>query len=549
MSGTSGTARALLVLGMHRSGTSALTRTLNLLGAQLPTELMPAAAGNPQGYWEGPAIVHQHDRLLAVLGRSWDDVRALPDRVQCQPFAERTRAALVGIVRQQFGAAPLLVVKDPRMCRLAWLWRAVADDLGITPCFVIAVRHPLEVARSLEVRDNFPSAKSLLLWLRYMLEAERDTRGSSRIFISYEALLTNWRPEMARLGATFGLAWPVDPAEAIPAIDTFLSAPMRHHVGTDNALEDATDISPWIKATYGALLAAATGEDDAVTPVFDEIAGELERAEMLLGPLFNPGLFQATLPPLPNEAEVVPVGEPKIKEYTVRTVARPAQAPRFSIIVPDYEDWVPRERFQRGMACLAAQSFRNFEVILLHDGPKRQPFTEDANLSGVPVTKTIITDRRYNDWGHSLRDIGIHEASGDYIIHFNPDNVLYPHALSCLDKSLRAPYPLVHFTNTERVHPMGDAIIIFPIIMRGTAGCGTAITRVQGQEDSYSMILSGYPVSFSTIDCMQLVMRRALWLEHGGWSDRRSFSDGILYERFVNLYGARYVADILGEHW
>ena len=68
----------LLVVGMHRSGTSALTRVINLHGAFLGRELLPPAPENESGFWENRAIFALHERWLAELGRSWYDSRPLP---------------------------------------------------------------------------------------------------------------------------------------------------------------------------------------------------------------------------------------------------------------------------------------------------------------------------------------------------------------------------------------------------------------------------------------------------------------------------------------
>ena len=68
----------IFVLGMHRSGTSAVTRVLNLLGAELGEPLMPSSKDNPAGFWEHMEAVDIHETLLAELGMSWDDVRELP---------------------------------------------------------------------------------------------------------------------------------------------------------------------------------------------------------------------------------------------------------------------------------------------------------------------------------------------------------------------------------------------------------------------------------------------------------------------------------------
>ena len=84
---------ALLVLGMHRSGTSALTRVLNLLGASLGDDLMPPGDDNPLGFWEHQGIVSVHEALLVALERRWDDPRPMPDDwLESEPAREAGEA-------------------------------------------------------------------------------------------------------------------------------------------------------------------------------------------------------------------------------------------------------------------------------------------------------------------------------------------------------------------------------------------------------------------------------------------------------------------------
>lgn len=84
--------QGLLVLGMHRSGTSVLARVLGLCGADLGTRLIGASAGNEDGHWEDAFAVEIHDRLLAAFGAGWDDPLALPgDWTGAMPAATRQR--------------------------------------------------------------------------------------------------------------------------------------------------------------------------------------------------------------------------------------------------------------------------------------------------------------------------------------------------------------------------------------------------------------------------------------------------------------------------
>lgn len=59
------TKTCILVLGMHRSGTSAFTRLLNLAGAESPKNLMEAKTDNVRGFWESEAVCGVNDAFLA----------------------------------------------------------------------------------------------------------------------------------------------------------------------------------------------------------------------------------------------------------------------------------------------------------------------------------------------------------------------------------------------------------------------------------------------------------------------------------------------------
>jgi hypothetical protein len=52
----------------------------------------------------------------------------------------------------------------------------------------------------------------------------------------------------------------------------------------------------------------------------------------------------------------------------------------------------------------------------------------------------------------------------------------------------------------------------------------------------------------NNIDCMQLVMKRQLWLNEGGWFDKTPDGDGRMYQEFCAKYGYRTCGEVLGEH-
>src|ERR1700722_11162766 len=94
--------RAIIVLGMHRSGTSAFTGVLSLLGVDLGSRLLPASATNQSRYWAHPDIVNTHDELLLALGSSWDDPAPLPEGWAGSETVAPYRARLLEIIRRDF---------------------------------------------------------------------------------------------------------------------------------------------------------------------------------------------------------------------------------------------------------------------------------------------------------------------------------------------------------------------------------------------------------------------------------------------------------------
>src|SRR5512141_539121 len=145
----------LVVLGMHRSGTSALTGALAKAGAVAGAHLMPPTSDNPEGYWECAPVVRLNDELLQRVGARWDSVVALPADWTSLPAVESLRSEAAAIVAAEFGDARFAVLKDPRLCRLLPFWRDVFAEAGFTLSAALMVRRPMEVAASLARRDQF----------------------------------------------------------------------------------------------------------------------------------------------------------------------------------------------------------------------------------------------------------------------------------------------------------------------------------------------------------------------------------------------------------
>jgi hypothetical protein len=271
--------KAVLVLGMHRSGTSAFTRFLNLLGLDLPTGLIPGTVENRQGYWESIELMELHEQALASCDSWWGDWRRIPQEwfasAECRMFGDR----LMSIVRRDFANADIFVVKDPRICRLAPLWLQTLAQLHIEPLAIIPVRHPAEVAASLAVRNGFEPLMSKLLWLRHVLDAERYTRGITRSIVTFDALMSNWRSTVNKIHEDLQIEWPVPPTSATAAIEEFLSPSDRHHSALSNSA-----LPPWVASAYEGLLSEAEKDRKRWSPErWRRLHGEVDRADAIFG--------------------------------------------------------------------------------------------------------------------------------------------------------------------------------------------------------------------------------------------------------------------------
>jgi glycosyltransferase involved in cell wall biosynthesis len=251
------TRQAVLVLGMHRSGTSALTRVISILGAALPKTLMTIHEDNPTGYWESQTIARFNNSLLSSAGTRWDSDAPIPvqwfaDEDARKPQFEEARE----LIRAEFEEADVIVFKDPRLCLLFPFWERVLNEEGYECNVLICLRDPAEVANSLYARfkdSRLHSAsirsrsRTMLIWLRHVLEAERSTRHLKRFIVDYSGLLSDWRTELHALKWLFdGLARPAPQDLQEPQdshgkeIDLFLNPQLRRQYRSDPPqVEDA----------------------------------------------------------------------------------------------------------------------------------------------------------------------------------------------------------------------------------------------------------------------------------------------------------------------
>ena len=275
---------AIVVLGMHRSGTSAMARTLSLAGCQLPSNLMPAAFDNPTGHWEPQDIADFNDTVLTALDITWDETFG-PRMGRSKGLA--TKPHLVEarrLLRENYGDSDLIVLKEPRIALLHDLWLQALVEEDYNPNFVIMIRSPLEVSASLNARNGINPNRSLLIWTTNMLASEISTRPYKRVFVKYGDLLEDPEGVLDRIEVATQLTFPRRTWDSNLEIQEFIRSDLRHH--TIKFGSGRTKIPPQIKKLYDFLEAASRGEDWNVD-ITKETADWLDQLESTFAPILK----------------------------------------------------------------------------------------------------------------------------------------------------------------------------------------------------------------------------------------------------------------------
>lgn len=179
----------VFVLGMHRSGTSALSGLITQAGLSAPADPMPPTPANPKGYWESLAILKANEQLLARIDRRWSSSSPFALDWIYSDVAREWRSSLIDALAFSFADADLPVIKDPRFCLLVAGLEPWFQSGLIEFAFLIPVRHPVEVANSLHQAEQLGTVEALKLWSESIFLAEHSTRGYSRLYLGFDAII------------------------------------------------------------------------------------------------------------------------------------------------------------------------------------------------------------------------------------------------------------------------------------------------------------------------------------------------------------------------
>lgn len=218
-----------LILGMHRSGTSLLSKIVGNLGMAHPGNLMKPNFANPKGYWEPQEMVKINELLLCAAKRHWSDPRPFNANWHLKMNARKIIEEAKQWLKSEITKQNKLVLKDPRLSLTLPAWKMVLDELHCEYFAFICYRSPVEVAHSLLVRDGIVQHFGIELWRSYMLQAYLNTIDVPRATVSYPNILADWKSEMLSAIDKTGSGDILSLCNSSVEIDEFIDSNLRHH--------------------------------------------------------------------------------------------------------------------------------------------------------------------------------------------------------------------------------------------------------------------------------------------------------------------------------
>lgn len=267
--------RAIIVLGMHRSGTSAFARGMAALGVYLGDNFLDAQEDNPTGYWEDKGIFELNERILAAMGLKWTDATLIDDNSWKLEAVQALRTEAIDYLRKKLAIRPVWGFKDPRTVRLLPLWRSVFEELGTDDRYLIAIRNPLSVAASLAYRNGIDQAPAHVLWLAYMVPYLSEIAARPFTAADYDLLMSDPAGQLERIAAMLELPLGEESrAEILRFSDEFLDLELRHNKWGRYDFPMNPAVTPHAREAYLWLEALAT---DRVGPDLKQFWSAWER--------------------------------------------------------------------------------------------------------------------------------------------------------------------------------------------------------------------------------------------------------------------------------
>jgi hypothetical protein len=277
----------VLVLGMHRSGTSLCSHILSALGVDMADNIAAPGAAYPTpdnagGHWERWEIVEFHDRILGLFNRNYSGRFhdfALPVAWWADPRVAEIRREIAAFLERRMGE-DYFGFKDPRTVRLMPVWHQILNELKLAPRIVLCLRNPAQVARSLHARDGIDPANGEYRWLVHMIDFYRYASNFDFCTVEYEDWFDNPAATIEKLQKFLDLPWQQSEADLSLVLSGVIDPTARHD---DTTHREASQ--PLVRTLYK--LAGQAGQDNATRDQISYIVSQFVSFQQLQRPLLQ----------------------------------------------------------------------------------------------------------------------------------------------------------------------------------------------------------------------------------------------------------------------
>jgi hypothetical protein len=269
----------VVVLGMHRSGTSLCSHILSMLGVDMADELL-TNSGNEKGHWERLEIMAFQDEILTLLDRGyWTPQHdfPLPGAWWAEPKVRAVQARIESFLTERMKGANLFGFKDPRTARLLPMWLQIFANMNLAPKFILCLRAPSQIARSLKQRDGLDPIVGEYRSLNYLTDCFRYIPRHDLCLIEYEQWFENYSDNLNGLMNFLNIEWSQSEADLGAAVAAIVDRDLRH---TEERLGTARQ--PLVRSFFN--LATGLRKDPSRRGEIDHFVNQFVAFQQLLQP-------------------------------------------------------------------------------------------------------------------------------------------------------------------------------------------------------------------------------------------------------------------------
>ena len=271
--------QALLVMGMHRSGTSALTRALKVFNVRLGDNLLPPVKGhNDKGYWEDVTFNAINIELLFLLGSDFHLLYL--SKLECftSPKFDNIKEKAKLFILEKFAESRLIGLKDPRTCLTLSFWNVIFNELGVNVKYILALRNPESAAKSFMKPHGFAKGKCLMLWAAYNFNFLKKANTTNSLIVSYENLIDNPQSQLNRISTFLNIPLH-DKSDKSDKVDEYCNifldpALQRNQV---SGTEELQNLSPLLHELYRHLIDCSEIDTSLKSKIEPSLLNSIER--------------------------------------------------------------------------------------------------------------------------------------------------------------------------------------------------------------------------------------------------------------------------------